>query len=151
MRKYNHLALISCVDKKSTEPSAAKDLYQSNWFLKARTYVEQQEWNWCILSAKYGLLHQDAIIEPYERTLNSLSADQRRQWSEKVFDQILQTHSNAKLIHMFAGKHYRQYLVPLLKEAGYIVEVPLEGFGIGQQLSWFKSHILNYGHIPHDF
>jgi hypothetical protein len=128
------------VGKKGTQPSAAKDLYQSDWFFKARKYVEQQGLDWCILSTKYGLVHRDTVIESYEQTLKVLPANQRRQWSEDVLNQIFQDYSEVKLIRLFAGEYYRQYLVTRLEEAGYTVEVPLKGLGIGQQLSWFKSH-----------
>ena len=34
---------------------AARDLYISNWFVKARDYVESTRCSWFIFSAKYGM------------------------------------------------------------------------------------------------
>jgi hypothetical protein len=135
------IALVSCARKKQSNPIAAKDLYNSDWFLKARTYVEQQGWDWYILSAKYGLLHRDRIIEPYELCLNKLPTKSRRQWAEQVFEQILQVSPQRGTVRVFAGEKYRQHLTILLKEAAYTVEIPLLGLGIGQQLAWFNSHL----------
>jgi hypothetical protein len=92
------IALVSCARKKQSNPIAAKDFYNSDWFLKARSYVEQQGWDWYILSAKYGLLHRDRIIEPYELCLNKLPAKSRRLWAEQVFEQILQVSPSLTLL-----------------------------------------------------
>jgi hypothetical protein len=73
------IALVACVKQKNSQPSLAKDLYTSTWFRKARAYVEQQGWGWYILSAQYGLLAPDTLIQPYEQTLNKMSAGDRRQ------------------------------------------------------------------------
>lgn len=121
-------------------PSPAQDLYQSDWFIKARSYVESQGHDWHILSAKYGLLDRDAITEPYEQTLNDVPIAERREWSDRVFHQILQRIPNGGLIRIFAGDRYREFLVPLLEGAGYSIDVPLQGLGIGQQLQWFKNN-----------
>jgi hypothetical protein len=48
--------LVSCVSKKRTTPIPARDLYISDWFLKARDHVESTGSPWFILSAEYGLI-----------------------------------------------------------------------------------------------
>lgn len=59
---------------------AAKDLYISDWFVKARAYVEQAGDEWFILSAEYGLVSPETVIAPYERTLNTMGIAERRAW-----------------------------------------------------------------------
>ncbi|MBD2560709.1 MULTISPECIES: DUF6884 domain-containing protein [Nostoc] len=137
------ITIVACAKSKNNQPSYAKELYKSLWFIKARAYVEQQKWDWYIISAKYGLLHTDKLIEPYELTLNNMKATERRQWSEKVFKEILQVLPEKGTVRFFAGKKYREYLVPLLQEVGYTVEIPLRGLGIGQQLAWFSNSTSN--------
>lgn len=66
------LYLVSCVSRKSCDRSHAKDLYQSEWFKKARKFVECSDASWYILSAKHGLLHPDELVTPYEQTLNKM-------------------------------------------------------------------------------
>ncbi|HEY9800359.1 MAG TPA: DUF6884 domain-containing protein [Leptolyngbyaceae cyanobacterium] len=138
--KTSEITLVSCVSQKREEPSQALTLYQSPWFLKCKSYVESQNYNWFILSAKYGLIKPQQIIEPYEESLNSAPAQERQQWSQQVFASIVEILPNGGTVRFFAGEKYRQYLIPLLEEAGYKTEVPLQGLGIGQQLQWFDNN-----------
>lgn len=154
MLAHNHVSktpeitLVSCVGQKlnklsqarSALPSRRESLYQSPWFIKCKSYVESQNYNWFILSTKYGLIKPETIIEPYEKTLNNTPAVQRRQWSQQVFASIVEILPKGGTVRFFAGEKYRQYLIPLLEEAGYKSEVPLQGLGIGQQLQWFDNN-----------
>jgi hypothetical protein len=133
------IALVSCVGKKRSEESLAKDLYQSPWFVKARNHVESKNLDWYIISAKYGLVNRDQVLEPYEQTLNDMPADKRRGWASKVFEEILKELPNGGQVNIFAGDRYREFLIPLLESAGYSISIPLKGLGIGQQLAWFDS------------
>lgn len=74
------ITIVACVRLKENQLNPAKDLYKSPWFRKARAYVEQQKCDWYIVSAKYGLLDTDKVIEPYELTLNNMKAPERKQW-----------------------------------------------------------------------
>jgi len=89
-----------------------------------------------ILSAKYGLVPLDEAIEPYDVTLNKMSARERRHWAAKVISQ-LQQHCDLENDHfvILAGKKYRQYLLPHLRS----YEVPLAGLPIGKQLQFLKE------------
>lgn len=119
--------LVSCVGKKRDYACPAKDLYVSDWFIKAREWAENNGKRWYILSAKHGLLHPDTIIDPYEMALNNIPAAGRRAWAEQV--EIALNTLPGRLVCL-AGKKYREYLnLPL--------SVPMEGLGIGEQLAWF--------------
>jgi hypothetical protein len=56
MEKVDTICLVSCVSAKRTTPALAKNLYQSDWFIKARAYAESVGSCWFFLSAKYGLV-----------------------------------------------------------------------------------------------
>ncbi len=60
----------------------------SEWFLRARRYVEASRCPWFILSAKYGLVSPDEVIAPYEKTLNDMGAGERREWASRVQAQM---------------------------------------------------------------
>jgi len=128
--------LVSCVSRKRTSSARAKDLYLSEWFLRARAYVERTALPWYILSSKYGLISPDQMIDPYEQTLNRMSVGERRAWANHVGEQIRDLLPEAKHVVMFAGMRYREFLLDYLRERGLKVEVPLEGLRIGEQLSW---------------
>src|SRR4029077_14732358 len=88
MEKVDTICLVSCVWSKKATPALAKDLYQSSWFFKARTYVESVGSCWFILSAEHGLVHPDESIEPYDMTLSTVGIAERRNWSRRVQQQM---------------------------------------------------------------
>ena len=130
------LYLVSCVSKKKDKACPAKDLYISDWFRKARTYVESTGHPWFILSAEYGLVNPETVIEPYERTLNKMPVRERRAWAGQVIAQLRGELGGVDRIVILAGARYREFIMPALTESVAEVEVPLEGLRIGEQLSW---------------
>ena len=128
--------LVSCVSKKKTASARAAEMYVSSLFLKERNRIEKTGCPWFILSAKYGLLDPDKIIEPYNVSLNTMSAKERRAWAEKVRQQMESQLPNADKIVIFAGATYRRYLLPYLERRFPNVEIPMQRLKIGQQLQW---------------
>ncbi|QHE63103.1 hypothetical protein FHE72_20405 [Rossellomorea vietnamensis] len=137
------IALISCTKSKDTVPCMAKDMYlKSDLFTKASTYVKQNNYdNWFILSAKYGLLSKEEVIEPYNLTLKTMKTMERKQWSLKVLNQLEENVQGQYSVDFYASKKYREYLIPELEEKGIKCTIPLEGKGIGEQLGFYKTHI----------
>lgn len=119
---------------------AAKDLYISDWFVKARAHVEQAGNEWFILSAEYGLVSPDTGIAPYERTLNTLGIADRRAWGAKVLKQLSPKLKGVDRVVILAGARYREFLVDAIRGKGLTVEIPLEGMRIGEQLRWLKRN-----------
>ncbi|RMD89155.1 MAG: hypothetical protein D6811_12745 [Alphaproteobacteria bacterium] len=134
------LHLVSCVSKKAAAPAPARDLYLSDWFRKARAFVESQGGLWYILSAKYGLVQPDEIIEPYDRTLRTMPISARKEWAQRVVNQLEREKLHAGKIVVLAGRRYREFLMPALRRMADTVEVPMDGLGIGRQLAWLKEH-----------
>lgn len=132
----NKVFLVACVAGKRPEPVPAAELYTSTWFTKARGLIEATGATWFILSAEHGLLSPETVIGPYERTLNLMSASDRRAWAEKVQREMAIQLPNAEEVVIFAGKRYREHLMPWLREHFSRVSVPMEGLPIGRQLSW---------------
>jgi len=66
----NKIVLVSCVKSKRCNRCKASDMYISLLFTKMMTYARSLKPK-CIfiLSAKYGLLKLDDIIDPYEKTV----------------------------------------------------------------------------------
>lgn len=134
------LYLVSCVSEKQRHPSAAKDLYVSDWFRKARRYAERNG-EWKILSAKYGLVEPNTVLSPYEQTLNSMPIAQRRQWAETVMRELRTVVSPGDTVVFLAGQRYREFLAPALSDYGVNVEIPMEGLQIGRQLQWLSRRV----------
>ncbi len=130
------ICLISCVGQKLTEPAPARDLYTSSWFIKARSFADRTGHLWFVLSAKYGLVHRDEVIAPYDLTLNKMPVANRRQWADAVLGQLEPHLDSAGSITFLAGRRYREFLEPKLTRRGLAVAVPMEGLRIGEQLAW---------------
>ena len=91
-----------------------------------------------ILSAKYGLLSTDTIIDPYEQTLKNMKSAERHRWAQEVISE-LRKHCDldADNFVFLAGMPYRENLLPHLK----YYEVPMEGLGLGKQLQWLERQL----------
>ena len=126
------IVLISCVSKKRSVKSKARDLYISPLFKKNLQYASKlQPDRIFILSAKYGLVSLDEEIDPYDLTLNTMPAKEVKEWSERVLhDLAVQADFQQDHFIFLAGAKYRKYLVGHLIH----VEVPFEGLTIGRQL-----------------
>jgi len=112
------LYIVACVATKPPHRAAACDLYRSDWFVKARAYVEQRRAPWLILSALHGLIDPNAMIDPYELTLNNLSTADRHMWGCMMAQQlgsVSATYRSCDIV-LFAGR----------------ASVPMEGLGIGE-------------------
>ena len=132
--------LVSCVKSKLDAPAPAEDLYTSIWFRAARQFVERQNAQWFILSAKYGLVSPDTVIEPYEQTLNKMDVAARKAWSADLYQQ-----SRGYLglpesrIVFLAGLRYREFIIDRLAADGYRTDAPLARLGIGSQVRWLQT------------
>lgn len=134
------VTLVSCVSRKLPVAAQARELYVSDWFKKARAYAEKTGDGWFILSAFYGLLAPDRVIEPYERTLNGQREKERRAWAARVAADLRRSVPPGSRLIILAGELYRRELIPLLNQ-DYRIEVPMRGLGIGQQLSFLKKAV----------
>ena len=137
------IALISCTKLKQDYSCKAEEMYmKSTLFKKATSYIKQQKYNrWFILSAKYGLLIPDEIIEPYNKTLNNMKAQEIKSWAENVFLEL--NKYKIKQIDFYVGEKYRKYLIPILIKHNISYSIPLKGLGIGQQLQFYTKEVVN--------
>ena len=136
-----YVFLVSCVKKKRCSAVMAKKLYLSPLFQKSRKLVEATKCPWFILSAKHGLLHPDKVICPYNETLKNKCAPERREWAEKVKEQMIKNFPDAEAVVILAGKNYYECLLPYLKERFGTTNVknPMKGMLIGKRLNWLDS------------
>src|SRR3990167_6575675 len=110
------IILISCVSKKQTKRSKAKDLYISPLFQYNLKYASSLHPDkMFILSAKHGLLEPEREIEPYNETLNKMSSERVKEWANKVLKDLnVKTSLKSDEFIFLAGERYRRYLLPHL-------------------------------------
>jgi len=133
------IVLLSCVSKKRPAKTKAEDLYCSTLFKLSLTFAKRLAPDHIfILSAKYGLVRLDDMIEPYDTTLNDMTKQDRKQWADSVLRQLKET-VDCEEDHfiILAGSKYRQYLIPALVS----YEIPLAGQTIGKQLQRLKKEV----------
>ncbi|WGD50739.1 hypothetical protein QA641_34920 [Bradyrhizobium sp. CB1650] len=134
------VAFVSCVKMKAASERPARDLYVSPWFVMARRFAERNSDRWFILSAAYGLLDPDRVIEPYEKTLSDMPIADRRGWAKLVTKQMDLAGVRGNEAIVLAGINYRRLLNMALLDRFAEVEVPMEGLMLGQQLSWLSKN-----------
>ena len=135
--------LVACVAQKANDSLPAEEMYVSDWFRKARSYVRGRmslQDSWYILSAKYYLLEPSRVISPYNETLNTMRKPDRLRWATCVLSQLLPITDAGDSMIMLAGTRYREALEPALRARGCTVEVPMAGLGIGEQKAWLLRH-----------
>jgi hypothetical protein len=133
----NKIVLISCVSKKLSYPAKTKDIYISTLFKLHLKYAERIEADEIyVLSAKYGLLELEQVIEPYNVTLNNMCVRDIKDWAACVIARIDDKCDIEYDTFVFlAGVRYRKYLLPRIKH----YEIPLKRLRIGEQLRKLKE------------
>lgn len=130
------LHLVACVAGKLDHPAEARELYRSDWFTKARAYVEAIGAPWAILSAKHGLLDPAQVIAPYDETLVGKTRAERLAWGEPIARELA---ARGGPVVMLAGRQYRDAITDTPAGAGLVVSAPMIGLGIGEQKAWLAQ------------
>ena len=130
--------LVSCVGQKKEDGAAAEDLYQSDWFLKAKALAKKKGDAWMILSAEHGVVQPGQHLQPYDTTLNTMSEPERRAWAAGVAKGLKSHLKPTDHVVVLAGENYRKHLMAELGQTVARVDVPMAGLGIGEQKAWLK-------------
>lgn len=136
------IALVGCVKSKHIKACLAKNLYNSSLFIKTKTLIELKNdySDWFILSAKYGLINKEEIIEPYELTLSNFTQNELSDWSFKIFNSIKLLELNN--LSFFCGKLYHnKYLLSLLDKEKIQYNFPMGNLSIGKRLQFLTNEI----------
>lgn len=108
------IVLIGCSKSKLDHCAPAGDFYQGSMFKKSLAAARKHYPNAPIyvLSAEYGLVPINQVLCPYDETLNGKKADEIKNWSAKVIDQMKSIGIDPQndTFIVFAGKNYRKYL-----------------------------------------
>ena len=131
MREQEVAALIPCSKSKMKAPAKARKLYTGAFFRKILRFSQEHYSHVYILSAKYGLLDLDQIIEPYELRLDSLPIAQRKEWAKMVRIQMREKKVPKK----------RVFFTPVEYSRWFRGDNPLLGMSIGQRLQWVNQQL----------
>lgn len=123
MMNASVVLLVSCGKRKSAVSCQAKDMYNSDRFQKLKLFAENFGLQWYILSAKYGLLPPDRVIDPYDMCLSSCTIEYQQKWASNIIAQFSNYHKDTVFV-VAANSDYSRYIVPLLTDAGFRVAAP---------------------------
>ena len=137
--RWRCIALIQCGKRKRAVRSPAGQLYTGSLFVKSLKYARHRGANIIyVLSAEHGLLDLQSEVEPYEKNLNSMSKGERREWGDRVIEQL---RNNTDLENdrflVLASKRYREGLRGALQ----CMEVPMVGLRQGEQLRFLTEAV----------
>lgn len=132
------VGVISCtcqkIPLKRGKKVEAQDLYmQSHYFRLCRAFVEAACDEWVILSAKFGVLWPENLVQTYNKACTDMKAPARRRWAQGMVEQLLEAYDPEETVFcVLAGKCYRQYVFNA--DRPFCYELPFEGTrGIGDQ------------------
>lgn len=137
------LIIIPCAQSKiwekypNTGPTEAKDAYVSGPFQAAREYAEKHSSYWLILSAKYGLIRPDFVIEEnYDVSFNNPASDPIS--AKYVQDQVKEMEPDRfDAVIGLGGEKYRQVLTAAF--APREIQFPFAGLPIGKMMQAIKK------------
>ncbi len=130
------VVLIACCKEKSGEAMPVSEMYKSPLFRAQLEYARGLNPDLIlVMSAQYGVMPLDRVIEPYNVTLKERGAAGRREWAKDAYDEIVKrVNPKGSEFIFLAGKEYKDGIIKLLaKHPQAIITVPYEGLGIGAQ------------------
>jgi len=139
--------LIGCGGLKLDRPAAACELYTGPLFRAAHTHAEASGVPWAILSARYGLVMPNQVIEPYDTRLVGSRGRTPRSNNISRAQVGLQIGrwlgaSRPAIIEVHAGVAYARWARLALDLAlvhGVEIVAPLHGLQVGERLSWYRQ------------
>lgn len=128
-KNENVLVITECTKEKlgydSSVRAPANKMYQGRLFKTVRNYCESRGFDYVIISAKYGLILPEEIIEGYEMVLKTKEDIERIR--PKVEEKLRPILKNYKKVIVIAGKQYREVLRNLWDER--FIAIKSKGYG----------------------
>lgn len=140
-------AFVGCGKSKNPGELAARDKYSSTYFQKKAQWAEENADEWWILSAKYGAVSPDEVIDDYDVTIGDLDRREEAAFYRSVWEEIFPPVGDwfdGRLV-VLAGQDYVEALGSILDPGSweeYEVFLPFENTdGIGEQLAWLTEEL----------
>lgn len=148
-KKQSVLVITGCTKNKceieENRKIAAKDLYTGTLFTKVQDYCEKMEYDYRIISAKYGLLSPEDKISTYEKVLRTrVDVDAIRPSVEESLKPLLKDYNTILVI---AGSQYRDVLSRIIDDKF----VFLKADGIGDMIHKVSIAIPNENRTIDEF
>ncbi|WP_297093055.1 DUF6884 domain-containing protein [Thermococcus sp.] len=110
-RSNRIIVITACGNKKSTEPGPAWKVYKSSRIRYLYRKSQELGYSFYVLSAKYGLIHAETIIEPYNEILNEDKV-------QELLPQVLEALKQYDVVIYYAGGARKSYKTLIQLAAG---------------------------------
>lgn len=143
------IVFIGCGATKMKTACKARKMYVGNYvqlcLAYAQTFTTQD--NIYILSAKYGVLPLEKVIEPYNKTLNNMNIEEKQDWKNMVIKQLEDIGINKDTEVVFiCGTNYYTLLEDYF--TNYKLPLPKQCIGVQQHFMIEELREYNKTHSP---
>ncbi|USG99381.1 hypothetical protein K1720_07560 [Thermococcus argininiproducens] len=121
MNPQKIVVITACGSKKENIPSPAWKLYKSSRIRYLYKKSKQLTYPFYILSAKYGLVHSEKILKPYDELLTEEKANQ-------LMSQVIEVLNGFDIVIYYKGGARKTYL-NLIEKASRALNKTLITFG----------------------
>jgi hypothetical protein len=137
------IVLLSCTKSKLDHRAPAQELYSASpMFKKTLEYGKSlQPDKMFILSAKHHLVPLNKELDPYDKTLKEMPADEKEKWGDETVKQM-KSHGlnlNKDKFIFLTGSEYMKPLTKYIPDSN--IEKPMEGRRMGERLKWLNTQI----------
>ena len=136
--------IIGCTKKKQAYPCTVEEMYSASdifrMFVKYAKDVLKADHIY-VVSAKYHVLTLDEVIEPYDKFILDMPAEDRNVFREQLFYDLINKGVDFDDHTVFLiGKHYIKDIVDYFID----YEWPTKHFQFGECKQWLKKQLEDY-------
>lgn len=138
--RKRYVGLVGCGKSKRTTLSLARDLYTGGFTKIGIEWISRNCERWYILSAHYGLLDPDHVIDPYEKKITDLTDTERAEWKDRVGEGLAAVPGAGRGVKflVLAGLEYLASLsIPTNCQ---VMPVFPGGMPMGRRMQWLKKN-----------
>jgi hypothetical protein len=131
--------VLGSVKSRRSGRHLAADLFASPLWLGRRCYAERSGLPWFILSARYGLVRPDDVVDSYDVSMDERDATTRRVMGETAVAKLDEAVGGlaGKRVEVHGSRAHVAALQRAIEARGGEVVVPLAGLPTGRQLRWY--------------
>ena len=136
------IIIISCGKRKLQGKAKAKDLYIGSLYRQKLEYVSTlyPDNEVYIISAKYGLIHQDKVISAYDKKLPYFDNDYYQEWFDLITEQLQEFDSTEDIIFLGGVRYFN----PIDKYFTGKKYAPLIGKNLGGGRTYMHDSVVNH-------